>query len=118
MDLELTFTERLSPHSFILKVSIDVLPPVPRLSPNPEWLSKTGAFSLTAHEGRQQNLTLPATLLTSAAGLSMRDSSIDNLVSLSLDQNLAGWVSLDPKDLVLRVRPPKGVRTYLTWLYA
>ena len=48
----------------------------------------------------------------------MRDSSIDNLVSLSLDQNLAGWVSLDPKDLVLRVRPPKGVRTYLTWLYA
>ena len=73
---------------------------------------------MTAYEGRQQNLSLPATLLTSASGLSLRNSSIDNLVSLSLEQNLAGWVSLDPVDLVLVVKPPKGVRTYLTWLYA
>ena len=116
MDLELTFTERLSPHSFILKVSIDVLPAVPPLTPNLALLSATtGALTLTAHEGRQQNLSLPATLLTSAGGLSLSNSSI---VSLSLAQDLAGWVSLDPVDLVLRVRPPKGVQTYLTWLYA
>ena len=118
MDLELTFSERLSPHSFVLKVSIDVLPPVPPLIPNPQLLSATGALTLTAYEGRQQNLSLPSTLITSVSGLSLRNSSIDNLVSLSLDQNLAGWVSLDPVDLVLVVKPPKGVRTYLTWLYA
>ena len=95
-----------------------MLPPVPPLTPNPTFLSATGALILTAYEGRQQNLSLPSTLLTSVSGLTLRNSSIDNLVSLTLDQNLAEWASLDPVELILRVNPPKGIRTYLTWLYA
>ena len=88
MDLELTFTEALSGSKFVIKVSVDVLPTNSPLKVSSDMLTNK-VFKMLAYEGRDQNLTIPYQLIYTEGGLDLRNSSIDNVISLSLEPNLA-----------------------------
>ncbi len=111
--------ERLSEETFIIKVSVDVLP-MSLYSPlkvNTKLLF-SGNYVFTVFEGRPQNLSLPVDLIFTDSGLDLRNSTIDNVISLSLEPNLI-WAILDPSNVTIEVTPPKSeVKVWKTTLYA